>query len=482
MAILYTQEEVAARVAKAAPPLVVVDRRFDIVLPEQDELLLGIQDVVGRCLNSDADALFYLVGMAARSNQVLAQRVAANLERFVRLATAGNQEAPVAAPAINALLGLLDQAELAGDGQQEKLRRQFAATVASFARSSKTAAGVISVGLDPTTSRRSAVALVGTILEDAAVLLGNARLFVDAPTNYKNIDLTRASRDRHILYARLLLEQHQGRPVTEQSEAIIDAVVANTLLQYSAIRLDAEADKALGPFPVSALVSGSRTITLDSAPAVTAPIRVGDAVFASALVGGTYPVRVGTVTWVSGMSVRMSEAQGSGLPGGALNQLSAQYTVRIQSQGLASFREVSPPISALVTRLSSLLEGEARVSRAFSTYAESGVVSPKFSEALQELTSISSGMAALFAQYGASKVRAVEGLLQHVEDERLTLISSVLTSLQFSVLRDIPLVLSSQGRATYLMEELAEDANTGVTPQANEIASMFGDYFISEVP
>ena len=482
MAVLYTQEEVAARVAKAAPPLVVVDRRFDIALPEQDELLLGIQDVVGRCLNSDVDALFYLVALAARSNQVLARRVADNLSQFARLAAAGNQEAPVAAPAIDSLLDLLDQASLVGDGQQEKIRRQFSATVSGYARSSRTSAGSISVGPDPAASRRSAAQLIGTILEDAAALLSNTWLFVNAIANYKGVDLTRASRDRHILYARLLLEQHVGRPATEQSEAIVDAAVANALLQHSAVRLDVEAAKDAGPFPTSALADGVRVITLASAPAATAPIRVGDAVFATAVVGGTYPALVGTVTWVSGTQVTMAELPGSGLPGSALNQLSAQYVLLIQSQGLASHRALSPSVSALASQLALLLEGEARVSRAFSTYVESGVITPKFSDALQSLSSISTSLATLFEQYGASKVAAVESLIRHLEGERLTLISSVLTRLQFPLLRDIPAVLSSQGRATYLMEELVEDANTGAEPQPNELASMFGDFFISEVP
>jgi hypothetical protein len=482
MAVLYTQAEVEARVAQASPPLVVLDRRFDIALPEQDELILGIQDVLGRCLNSDADGLFYLVGLAARTNAALAQRIGTNLTQFSRLAEAGNMEPPVATPAIDQLLGLLDQVEGAGDGQQEKIRQQFSTAVAAYARSSRTAAGAISVKPDPGSSKQSASLLVASILEDATLLLDNARLFVNAVTNFKAIDLTKASRDRHILYARILLQDHLGRAVTEQSDAIIDSIVANALLQYSAVRLDVEAAKAAGTLVMSALSAGTRVITLLAAPSTNAPIRIGDAVFATALVGGTYPVRVGTVTWVAGLQVTMTEAQGSGLPAGVINQPNAQYQIQILSQGLGSFRSTSPQVAAYVAQLANLLEGENRIQRALATYVESGVISPKLSASIQGLTSLSTNLATLFGQYTASRVQAVDGLISHLENERLDLLSSVLTSLQFSVLLDIPAVLSSQGQATYLMEELAEDANTGVGPQANEIASMMGDYFISGRP
>jgi hypothetical protein len=88
-------------------------------------------------------------------------------------------------------------------------------------------------------------------------------------------------------------------------------------------------------------------------------------------------------------------------------------------------------------------------------------------------------MATLFGQYGYSKVDSVEALLHHLEDERLALISSVLSELRFLTLLDIPSVLSEQTEATYLMEELANDARAGTEPEITETTSQFGDYFRS---
>lgn len=478
MALLYKESDVLERVAKATPPLVVIDRRFDLALSEADELTLGIQDVVNRCLNSDVDGLFHLIGLFARSNQNLANKIANTVASLLDFSVAASQEAPVSSQRAADVVDLLDELLDAGVGRQDKIRGRLARTVEQFAGSSTTSAGAVSVGMDPAYAREQASSLAESLLDDVQVLQTNIARLSQVLQKYGSLKLIEATKRRFALYARAVMETHLDKSVFEQSGAILDSIVVNSLLQYSSQRLDVEAAKASGGFAVSALSSDSRVITLQQLPASGFTIRVGDSVLAAQVSPPGPYISVGRVSWVSGLSVTMRQLPGNPIPAGALNQpqQATQYQFRIESAGLTSYKTLLPQIEAQMAGIYSAVGDLSRARRSLEVFAHSGAVSPKTLAITSTIGSAATNIAALLGQYSFGKVDAVEELLQHLESERLTLVSSVLAGLDFGVLLALPSILSEQATATVLMEELAQDALTDVQPESYEYTSMLKDY------
>lgn len=480
MALLYRESDLNERLDRARPPLVVIDRRFDVALREEDNLLLGIQDVLGRSLNADADSLFYLIGLFCRSELIRIARTADNLNLFADYADAGNQETPIAVPAVSELISLLDEAASAGDGRQERIRNLFDSRVKQFARSSKTSAGAVTVGMDPQTSRQKAVQLLDRVFEEVNVLLANIKLFLGAVSSYKSVDFTAATRSRHILYARNLMEQHLGKAADNQSDAILDSVVVNSLLKTTAVKLDVEANKASGSFPLSALSSGSRVLSLPTDTPAGYPVRIGDVLLARPIAGDTV-VMAGTVTWVSGLQVTVVEDPAAGLPAPAVNQnpQAPQYQFLLQSAGLHSFHKFVPQLTQVLESLQKYVADQDRVRKLMSVYANSGVMPPRLLDQIFGLAAVLISAQYVYQSYRYSLVSGVDELLQHLENERLFLVVSILKGLQFDALTNISAILSEQADVTTLTDELLDDALTGVPVQVEQGDSLLKDFYVT---
>lgn len=474
MASKYTPAEIERRALDSLPPLVVVDRRNQT---DGTDLILSIQDIVGRVLNSDIDAVHYLVGLQARNLASLCGKILVTLNNLERQAIASGQETPTATSRIQELSDLMDQVQAAGKDVRPALVKEFDALATAYARSGVERSGRVTTGIHPAIAREN----VGSLLEDLqrylSELADNVPNWLNWFRNYQDFDVTSATERRAALYGGRLLSRSLDLPSDQQSEGIIDALVVSAMLQLSITRLNVLQDKYAGtPVFTDKPPSGQediRSFTLETAQPTNLPIRSGDLVLARVLNSADVHAVVGVVYGVAGLTVRIKVTDPS-FPA----QVSGTHEVRIRSQGLHTFDAARPVVNAVYGANAALLANPATFIIAARTYAESGSRSGAYSKGLAALRSSVTSIRASLQTVRAGRVAAIDSLLEHLASERLELVVGALMGLQFGLLEFMPDLLSSQTIIEYLVEQLQDDMDaTSAGYTVADLGSQFEDYF-----
>jgi hypothetical protein len=474
MASKHTPAEIERRVLASLPPLVVVDRRNQT---DGTDLILSIQDIVGRVLNSDIDAVHYLVGMQARNLASLCGKILVILNNLERQAIAASQETPSATSRIQELSDLMSQIQSAGKDVRPALVREFDAVATAYARSGVERSGRVTTGIHPAIARESVVSLLEDLQRHLSELSDNVPSWLNWFRNYQAFDVTSATEKRVALYGSLLLSKNFDLPSDQQSEGIIDALVVSAMLQLSVTRLDVLQSKYAGtPVFTAKPPLGQedvRSFTLETAQPLNLPIRSGDLVLARTLNSTGVHTVVGVVYGVVGLVVRVRVTDPA-FPA----QVSGTHEVLIRSQGLHTFDSARPVVNALYGANADLLTNPADFIIAARTYAESGSRSGAYSKGLTALRSGVMAIRTSLQTVRSSRVAAVDSLLEHLASERLELVVGALTGLQFELLEFMPDLLSSQTTIEHLVEQLQDDMDaTSSSYTVAELDSQFEDYF-----
>lgn len=467
----FTPAELQARVEAATPPMVVMDRRNPATAAD---LVGGVRDVVARTLNSDVDAPFRLVSSLVAEQLMLCQRMREDLAEMRRMVGSARAQPPTVRSRIPELLDVLNGAEVGAVEDLPRHLRKFDRTVRAYAAASKDESGASTVGVDPSWALSQAVVLCGRLLTDLPRVVRNNQRLIELRAAYTAYDCTSPTTARYITYAKRVLEAHVGRDASNQSDAILDSVVASSLLQFSVERHDPFTPKYAGRPAISYVVGSLRRVaTLDADQPAWATIRVGDAVYAGEA-GAT--ALVGWVTWVDGGSVVFTALQ-SALPSSTINMGGAVRDVAIVSRGLHHHTLIVPVLATAQTALTALQDEAARMDRAVRTYAESGSQAGAYGTLVTSLDQLLELVASTINTYRAGAVRVVDKLLAHLESERVTLVVLALRSLDFEMVDGLDGLLSEQADVASMMERLQDESASSVpTDQFYQDESQLRDY------
>lgn len=474
MALRFTPDEIAQRVEEALPPLAVVSRRSPT---SGDDLILSIQDVVGRVLNSDIDSIHYLVGLKARDLWVVCGRILTTLNNIERQALAATQSGTTANSRIEELTSIIDDIQISGSSVRPNLIQRFKNVATQYARSSTDDYGRTSVGVNPQSAKEEVTALLVDLRRDLGSLAGNISDWLDWFSRYNEFDVTAATDQRVSSYARDLLDRYVGSTAAEQSEGIIDALVVSAMLEYSTTRLDVLKNKFVGsPALTTAPATGQdiRTLTLTSTQPDEMPIRAGDVVLMRPSNSSGIPTVAGSVIRVSGLTVRVLVTD----PAIPDQVLVNTYELTIRSLGLHNFDVARPKVQLGISLANGLLADPTRLVDAITTYAQAGSRSGFYTEGLYHVRASISTIRAALALVQANRVVAVDSLLEHLRSERLDLVAGALVNLRFNLLANITALLSQQDSIDYLADQVAEDLEQNSAPYVTAvIEDQYEDYF-----
>lgn len=473
MALKYTPEEIEQRVLAALPPLVVVDRRRQT---DGEDLILSIQDIVGRTLNADIDAVHYLVGLQAQNLVTLCGKILVALNNLERQAIAASQETPTADSKIQDLSDLMREIQTSGKDVRPQLVARFDAVAAEYARSGVERSGRVTTGIHPAIARETASFLLADLQRYLSELSDNIPRWTGWFQNYASFDVTSATERRTAQYGAALLSRHFDLPSDQQSEGVIDALVVAAMLQFSVARLDVLQNKYLGnPTFTTKPAAGEdvRSFTLPAAQPAALVFRAGDVVLARLNNSTAAHTVIGSVYGVSGLTVRVKITDAA-LPA----QVNGTYEVVVRSSGLHTFDAARPVIDSVYRANVSILTDPSKFFEAARTYAESGSRSGTYSSGLQTLRLAVTSIRTSLQTVRANRVAAVDALVEHLASERLDLVVRSLLDLRFDLLEFLADILSSQTSIEYAVEQLQDDmdaTSTGYT--VTDLPSQYEDYF-----
>lgn len=474
MALRYTPEEIARRVQDALPPIAVVSRR-DLV--DGTDLILSLQDIIGRVLNSDLDAIHYLVGMKAQDLWVVCGRILVTLNNLERQALAATQSSTTAPSRVEELLDTLDEIQVSGRDVRPNLIRRLKTLTAQYARGSVDENGRMAVGLSPQIAREETVSLLADLRGDLALLSRDLPIWMGCFARYQTFDVTAATDQRAAAYARDLLSTRAGQPTSAQSEGIIDALVASAMLDYTVTRLDVLQDKYEGNPEIVVdpnMGEDLRILTLPADQPSELVLRVGDVVLARASGSDGYFEVVGEVERVIGRTVKFRTIA-PGLPNPVPE---GSRDIVIRSVGLHSFTVARGDVLWGLRQSSGLLAHPDPFVEAVTAYAQSGARSGMYTEGFQALRQAVTTIRTALGGFRSSRVAAVDALLEHLHTERLDLVAGAVMNLRFDLLTNITALLSGQDSIEYLAGQILVDLEEGAAPYATSvIEDQYEDYF-----
>jgi hypothetical protein len=223
----YTEAEVRQRVAYLTPPPAVLSR---LRSNAPEDLVLGVKDLVARTLNSDIDGFYHLVGIAVRAERVRIAKAVAAIGVISRMSLGAQRATPAAKNYLPQILDTLSALETAPVGERDRLVAKLAQLARTYAASCRSSQGAVSVGVPSATAATMATAAVLELEAHLDKLFTGARQLRAAQYRYEASDFWRTSPGRHASYARRRLEDHSKADAIDPSAAVLDALVASTLV------------------------------------------------------------------------------------------------------------------------------------------------------------------------------------------------------------------------------------------------------------
>ena len=235
----YTKKEIAQRVSQITDKTVSLDR---VTFASSDFIVDSIKAMVAKTIDSDPDAIYYLVKLFAIAQSKLCSQILTSLDAVERLSFIGQGEVPLSDPdRLTEILVTLDaMAESDSLPEMNRLKSLLANQTKSLRQDSKRQDGSLYSGVDPSEARDSAELEIQSISTNMATLESGVVNYLRVIQNYNDSQLSRFTIKRLAQEARKLFTQY----VISNQQSVID------------IRLSGRArTNLLGPIRDASIVS-----------------------------------------------------------------------------------------------------------------------------------------------------------------------------------------------------------------------------------
>jgi len=246
----FTENNVANKFKALRPSTDIVNRNAST--PPED-LVHAIRGLIHKTLNADIDSAYCLMALFAKEQVLLCDIILDRVRLLTRIGPEIHLEDVSPNPShVGELLLLLDEMEGASADKLDYLAGQFATTVKSFAESSKTGTGVVTVGPDSAQLTEQADAAIDKIQEIAETLLAGISRFEASVSAFGVADLSSSTRAQQISKAKKVLTGYTNMSPTPGtvSEAILDSAMLSSLLNNSTGHKDITKPKFDGPVTI----------------------------------------------------------------------------------------------------------------------------------------------------------------------------------------------------------------------------------------
>lgn len=247
----FSESDVTSKVAALLPKHTLLNRDE---VPDPEQWMASIGDLVARVLLADQDALWSLVGKAAVRISKLATKITASLSDLELDIAAARTPDPDVADKTAEIRSILHRMLGAGKVPRAELATKLKVLTSAYAASSKLPSGKKYTGRDPAIARASLQEATDLVHADLVTLKDLCGFFVRAMDSFNIATLEDAANDQQVVSAVVALSDRSTGGDVGTQDALLEAVVIAALLTNELTKPVPDKPKVTGTAVVSEVV------------------------------------------------------------------------------------------------------------------------------------------------------------------------------------------------------------------------------------